>query len=100
LYRNRNARVDGGRANTNQPWKGAAKDDEIFRIPRYEHCPAGGTKTHVFVRAISSTGIFNRAIPPAGFQNDTDASTNEQFVRESAHNDQHGCFEKNAPTYN
>ena len=58
------------------------------------------TKTHVFVRAISSTGIFNRAIPPADFQNDTAASTNEQFVRESARNDQHRCFEKNAPTCN
>src|SRR5439155_1363799 len=67
--------------------KGPAKDDDILWVSRDERCPPDSAATHVFNGAFSAADLFNRALPRAGVYEDANATSNEQFIRASASND-------------
>jgi len=95
LHRKLSARANGRRANAQQSQEGPAEDDDIFRIPGPERCPARCTAAHIFACALSPAGVFKRAVPPADARDDAGANTREQFARESAGDDKHCGLEKN-----
>jgi hypothetical protein len=84
LYRKLSAGADGRRANAIQSQKSPAEDDDIFRIPGPERCPACRAAAHIFARALSPAAVFKRAVPPADAWGDAAATTNEQFISEPA----------------
>jgi len=99
LYRKLSARVNRRRANAKQPatQKGPAKDDDLLWVSRDERCPPDNAATHVFNGAFSAADLFNRALPRAGVYEDANATSNEQFIRASASNDnEHSGVEKDA----
>ena len=99
LYRKLSARANRRRANAKRPAteKGPAKDDDILWVSRDERCPPDSAATHVFNGAFSAADLFNCALPRAGVYEDADATSNEQFIRASASNDnEHSGVEKDA----
>src|SRR5947208_5380670 len=77
--------------------KGTENDDDLLLVSRDERCPPDSAATHVFNGAFSAADLFNRALPRAGVYEDADATSNEQFIRASASNDnEHSGVEKDA----
>ena len=92
----RSAGTDGRRAIAGQPetQEGNAKDDDILWISKHDRCPADSPARHVFICTVSPTGGFDRPVPRAGVENDANSTTHEQFIRQSAHNDEHCGLEE------
>jgi hypothetical protein len=77
LHRKLGARADSRRPNAIRLQNGPKEDDDIFRIPGAERCPACGAAAHIFACALPPPGVFKRAVPPADAWGYAAASANE-----------------------
>ena len=87
LHRKLSAGADGGRANAIQSPNGPAEDDNVFRIPGPERCPACHVAAHILACTLSPAVAFKRAVPKPNTWGNAGATTNEQFTREPARDD-------------
>ena len=71
------ARADSRRPNAIRLQNGPKEDDDIFRIPGAERCPACGAAAHIFAWALPPAGVFKRAVPPTDAWGNATATANE-----------------------